>query len=323
MNTANNAQPLVEVRDLKKTFRVAGKKQLRAVDGVSFTIGRGQTMGLVGESGCGKSTCGRTLLHLYPPTGGQVVFNGQDLEALKGRKQELAFKKEAQMIFQDPYSALDPRMTIGEIIAEGAQVHRDMTRAERNELVNGLLESIGLTQDYANRFPHELSGGQRQRVGIARALAVDPSFIVCDEPISALDVSIQSQIINLLMRLQRERGLTYLFISHDLSMVRHISDFVGVMYLGNLVEVAGSEALFSGAIHPYTKALIAAIPTADPDFEAARKRVKLQGEVPSPVNPPSGCKFRTRCPLATERCAQESPELTWRAAGHQVACFNA
>lgn len=315
-------QPLVTVKGLTKRFRVSAKATLTAVDDVSFAIGKGKTLGLVGESGCGKTTCGRTVLRLYEPSAGTIDFDGVRVSDLNGYQPLLNFRKRAQMIFQDPYSALDPRMTISEIIVEGVNVHKRLHKKERDEVVNELLGQIGLTSDYANRFPHELSGGQRQRVGIARALAVNPSFIVCDEPISALDVSIQSQIVNLLMKLQEERDLTYLFISHDLSMVRHISDQVSVMYLGSLVETAESDELFTGAIHPYTRALISAIPTADPDFELQRVRTPLSGEVPSPVNPPSGCKFRTRCPYATAICAEVKPPLTERSSGHYAACHN-
>lgn len=313
---------LLKVTSLTKHFNIGKDKVVRAVDDVSFTIHRGETLGLVGESGCGKTTCGRTLLHLYNPTSGTVDFDGKPVGNASKREQ-LAFKRRAQTIFQDPYSALDPRMTIGEIVAEGLEVHhRGKKRSERNALVTDLLLQIGLTSDYAGRFPHELSGGQRQRVGIARALAVSPDFIVCDEPISALDVSIQAQIVNLLIKLQAERGLTYLFISHDLSMVKHISDRVGVMYLGNIVELAESNELFENALHPYTKALISAIPTADPDFEAERKRIPIEGEVPSPINPPSGCKFHTRCPLAGDKCKSDAPIFEEKQPGHFVACHH-
>jgi len=323
MQTEGNARcPLVEVRKLKKFFKIDSRRILKAVDGVSFSIQKGETMGLVGESGCGKTTCGRTLLRLYEPTAGQVLFEGKDVAGAKTRRQKLEFKKDAQMIFQDPYSAIDPRMTIRETIAEGLTVHGKYTAAERKDIVHQLLGSIGLTQDFGNRFPHELSGGQCQRVGIARALSVSPRFIICDEPISALDVSIQAQIVNLLMELQEKMELTYLFISHDLSMVKHISDNVGVMYLGTLVEMAESNELFAHAAHPYTKALISAIPTADPDFEARRQRVKLAGEVPSPLSPPSGCCFHTRCPRADALCAKEAPELKEQCAGHLVACHH-
>lgn len=310
---------MVEVKNLCKYFPAGRKRTLKAVDNVSFYIRPGETLGLVGESGCGKTTCGRTLLKLYDQTSGQILFKGQEISHLRG-KQLLSFKKNAQMIFQDPYSALDPRMTIAEIIAEGMGVHMHYSEKEKQEKVNQLLAQVNLTEDYANRFVHELSGGQRQRIGIARALAVNPEFIVCDEPISALDVSIQAQIVSLLINLQRENHLTYLFISHDLSMVRHISDRVGIMYLGSLVELGASQDIFSSALHPYTKALISAIPEADPDSEKSRQRIPLEGEVPSPIDPPSGCKFRPRCAYATDRCAQEPPVLEEAAPGHFVAC---
>ena len=315
------SEKLLEVTDLCKYFPVGKKQTLKAVDHVSFYINKGETLGLVGESGCGKTTCGRTVSHLYEPTSGKVAFDGRDVSSLKG-SDLLAFKKDVQMIFQDPYSSLDPRMTIAELIGEGMDVHFKYSKAEKAQKISELLGRVGLTDDYANRFAHELSGGQRQRVGIARALAVEPKFIVCDEPISALDVSIQAQIVNLLIKLQRENDLTYLFISHDLSMVRHISDRVGVMYLGSLVELATSRDIFERQLHPYTKALLSAIPSADPDAEKTRKRVPLEGEVPSPVNPPSGCKFRNRCIHATELCAKEVPVLTEVEPGRFTACHH-
>ena len=315
------SEKLLEVTDLCKYFPVGKKQTLKAVDHVSFYITKGETLGLVGESGCGKTTCGRTVSHLYEPTSGKVTFDGRDVSSLRG-SDLLAFQKDVQMIFQDPYSSLDPRMTIAELIGEGMDVHFKYSKAEKAQKISELLGRVGLTDDYANRFAHELSGGQRQRVGIARALAVEPEFIVCDEPISALDVSIQAQIVNLLIKLQRENDLTYLFISHDLSMVRHISDRVGVMYLGSLVELATSRDIFERQLHPYTKALLSAIPSADPDAEKTRKRVPLEGEVPSPVNPPSGCKFRNRCIHATELCAKEVPVLTEVEPGRFTACHH-
>lgn len=315
------SENLIEVKNLCKYFPAGKKRTLKAVDNVSLTIAKGETLGLVGESGCGKTTCGRTILKLYPQTSGQIFFDGQEVSNIKG-KALLNFKKRAQMIFQDPYSSLDPRMTIAEIISEGMTVHNHMTNQEKQEKVNELLGKVGLTEDYANRFAHELSGGQRQRIGIARALAVEPEFIVCDEPISALDVSIQAQIINLLIKLQKENHLTYLFISHDLSVVRHISDRVGIMYLGSMVELGSSQAIFGQPLHPYTKALISAIPEADPDAEKTRKRIPLEGEVPSPIDPPSGCKFRPRCAYATDKCAQEIPTWEEAAPGHFVACHH-
>lgn len=320
MASASKGGPLLQVSQLCKYFPAKQGKVLKAVDQVSFEIYPGETLGLVGESGCGKTTCGRTVLRLQQATSGQVLYKGRQISGSMTPRELLALKRSAQMIFQDPYSSLDPRMTIAEIVGEGLTVHYQYSAAERQQRVTELLAKVGLTEDYANRFAHELSGGQRQRIGIARALAADPEFIVCDEPISALDVSIQSQIINLLIRLQREHHLTYLFISHDLSMVRHISDRVGVMYLGSLVELAGSREIFNGALHPYTRALLSAIPSPDPDTEATRQRVKLEGEVPSPINPPSGCKFRTRCPHAREICGQQQPELVEGQPGHFIAC---
>lgn len=315
-----NTQNLVEVKNLCKYFKVGKKQILKAVDNVSFNIRKGETLGLVGESGCGKTTCGRTIIKLYDATSGEVLFDGKDISKIKSREENLKFKKNAQIIFQDPYASLDPRMTIGEIIAEGIDVHYNLDTKAKNEKVNELLLKVGLTTDYANRFAHELSGGQRQRIGIARALAVEPQFIVCDEPISALDVSIQAQIVNLLIKLQKEAGLTYLFISHDLSMVKHISDRVGVMYLGSMVELASNHDLYDEPMHPYTKALISAIPIADPDVEASRERIKLEGEIPSPINTPPGCKFRQRCPYAKDICAQSAPEFKEVKPNHFVAC---
>lgn len=310
---------LIEIVNLKKYFQVGRNATLKAVDNVSFNIKKGETLGLVGESGCGKTTCGRTILGIYPATSGQVLFNGKDVHKMN-RTEKLEFKKNAQIIFQDPYASLDPRMTIGDIIGEGMDVHLNLSSKERQEKIHDLLKKVGLNPEHGSRFPHELSGGQRQRIGIARALAVEPQFIMCDEPISALDVSIQAQIVNLLIKLQREMGLTYLFISHDLSMVKHISDRVGVMYLGSMAELASNEALYHNPLHPYTKALISAIPVADPSAEETRNRIKLEGEVPSPINPPPGCKFVKRCAYAKDICHKETPELKEVEKDHFVAC---
>lgn len=309
---------LVQVSHLKKYFNLGRGRVLKAVDDVSFEIAKGKTFGLVGESGCGKTTCGRTVLGLYEPTGGEVMFRGKAVP--KKRKEKIAFMKDAQMIFQDPYASLDPRMTVGDIIAEGMNVHGLYTGPRRQERIYELLSIVGLNKEHANRFPHEFSGGQRQRIGIARALAVDPKFIVCDEPISALDVSIQAQVVNLLIRLQREMGLTYLFIAHDLSMVRHISDQVGVMYMGQLVELAACEEVYSDPLHEYTKALLSAIPIPDPDLEREKTVIPLEGEVGSPINCGPGCRFQSRCKYAKEICGTVTPQLKEVAPKHFVAC---
>ena len=312
------SQPILQVEHLKKYFPAGGRKVLRAVDDVSFSVQEGEILGIVGESGCGKTTCGRTCLGMYNKTDGQVLYRGKDVHALKG-SELFAYKREAQMVFQDPYASLDPRMTVSDIIAEGMDVHHlYQNKAERAEKIYGLLEKVGLNKEHANRFIHEFSGGQRQRICIARALALNPEFVVCDEPVSALDVSIQAQIINLLKSLQEKRNLTYLFISHDLSVVEHISDTVGVMYLGNLVEYGETDDIFAHPLHPYTKALFSAIPIPDPTVK--RERVVLQGSIPSPANPPSGCKFHTRCPYATERCKTEAPKQREVEPGHYVVC---
>lgn len=316
--------PIVETRGLKMYFPVGrtitGKPRrlLKAVDDVSFAIGKGQTFGLVGESGCGKTTIGRCLVRLYQPTEGQILFDGQDVARL-GEKELAPYRRRMQMIFQDPYASLNPRMTVASIIAEPL-LHTDMSRADRDARVRELVDLVGLKPDHMQRYPHEFSGGQRQRVGIARALASSPEFIVCDEPISALDVSIQAQVINTLEELQERFGLSYLFVSHDLSMVRHISHEVGVMYLGCMVERAPVQELYAHMLHPYTKALMSAVPIPDPDLAAASERIHLTGDVPTPIDPPSGCRFRARCPYATARCAEERPELREVSPGHYVAC---
>lgn len=316
---------LLEVKNLKKYFPVrhgffGGKVQhVKAVDDVTFHIKKGETFGLVGESGCGKSTTGRTLIRLYDVTDGEVIFDGAEIGKMK--ESELKpLRKKIQMIFQDPYASLNTRMTVGDIIGEPIDIHNIATGKERQDMIYDLLEKVGLSKDHANRYPHEFSGGQRQRIGIARALAVKPEFIICDEPISALDVSIQAQVVNMLDDLQKEMGLTYLFIAHDLSMVKHISDRIGVMYLGKLVEIAKSNELYERPTHPYTQALLSAIPIPDPEVTRAKQREILEGDVPSPLNPPSGCRFRTRCKHAMPMCAEVEPKLQDIGGGHMVAC---
>ncbi len=311
---------LIEVKNLKKHFKVGRNLYLKAVDDVSFYINKGETLGLVGESGCGKTTCGRTILNLYDPTGGEVLYHGRNIYDF-ARNEMKSYRKDCQIIFQDPYSSLNPRMTVETIIAEGLRVHNMMNTKDARSKVHELLEMVGLNREHANRFPHEFSGGQRQRIGIARSLAVDPKFIVCDEPISALDVSIQAQIVNLLIKLQSELDLTYLFIAHDLSMVKHISDRVGVMYLGSIVEIAKCDELYSKPQHPYTKALLSAVPIPDPEVEENRKRIMLQGDVPSPINVPKGCKFSGRCTIAKDKCFEEVPVLREVDKDHFVSCF--
>lgn len=320
------SEPLVELTDLKMHFTLPGslfardRPVLRAVDGVSLSIRRGETMGLVGESGCGKSTLARTLIRLYQPTEGRIVFDGTDISALSN-KQMAPFRSRIQMIFQDPYASLNGRMTVRDLIAEPLVIAGGMTAAQRLERVAHLLERVGLRRDHMDRFPHEFSGGQRQRIGIARAIALNPELVICDEPISALDVSIQAQVVNMLEDLQAELGLTYLFITHDLSMVRHISTRIGVMYLGRLVELADNASLYGRPRHPYTRALLSSVPVADP---TARSRPEpMRGEIPSPIDVPSGCRFRTRCPLATDLCAREDPEFKDAGGGHMVACHYA
>ena len=310
---------LIQVKNLKKYFNVGKNLTLKAVDDVSFNIHKGETLGLVGESGCGKTTCGRTVMGLYGATSGEVIYNGKNIHDYND-KEKKEFTRKAQIIFQDPYASLDPRMTVGNIIGEGIEIHNLHNKSEKNERIYELLEMVGLNKEHASRFPHEFSGGQRQRIGIARALAIEPEFIVCDEPISALDVSIQAQIVNLLIKLQKEIGLTYLFIAHDLSMVKHISDRVGVMYLGTLAELCDSLELYREPLHPYTQALLSAIPVPDPKIGREKKRIMLEGEVASPINPKPGCRFSTRCRYVKDICKESTPILKEIQKNHFVAC---
>ncbi len=324
--SSNGKEVLLEVDDLFMHFpltqgiifqRKVGAVQ--AVDGLTFNVYKGETLGLVGESGCGKSTTGRAILQLYKPTAGAVRFDGRDLTKLDGGEMR-KMRRHLQMIFQDPYASLNPRMTVGSIISEPMQIHNLVPKNKRNERVQELLQTVGLNPYFANRYPHEFSGGQRQRIGVARALAADPDFIVADEPVSALDVSIQAQIINLLEDLQAQFGLTYLFIAHDLSVVRHISDRVAVMYLGKMAELADRNSIYDDPLHPYTKALLSAVPVPDPIIEKKRERIILTGDVPSPINPPAGCHFHTRCPYAMDVCRQIEPKFVDQGGGHYVAC---
>jgi oligopeptide transport system ATP-binding protein len=316
---STNHKQLVNVRGLVKHFPVEGSDDVvRAVDGVSFAIVQGETLGLVGESGCGKSTVGRCLLRLIEPTAGHVEFAGSDVLAM-GKTEMRRLRREMQIVFQDPYASLNPRMTVGDIIGEPLTIHKIGTKTERRERVRDLLRRVGLNPDYSKRYPHEFSGGQRQRIGVARTLALNPQLIVADEPVSALDVSVQAQVVNLLQELQQEFGLTYLFISHGLAVVEHISTRVAVMYLGRIVEIASATDLYLQPLHPYTQALLSAIPIPDP--QRKRERIVLQGDVPTPINPPSGCRFRTRCPIAIDECARIDPELREVAPGHEVACI--
>ena len=322
MTVADEKKTLIEVKDLKEYFNINTglfrTKPLKAVDGVSFSIKKGETLGLVGESGCGKTTVGRTILHLYKPTGGEIWYEGKQIKSKSDIKD---FRKKATMVFQDPYSSLNPRMTVADIIGEPLDVHKlYKTKKERRERILELMNYVGLNSEHASRYAHEFSGGQRQRIGIARSLAVNPDFIVCDEPVSALDVSIQAQVINMFDQLQEELGLTYLFIAHDLLVVRHISDRIAVMYLGRMVELADAGEIYDHPLHPYSKSLLAAVPVPDPKIARANQRIVLTGDIPSPLNAPSGCPFRTRCKYATEKCAESMPEFREVSTGHFVAC---
>lgn len=320
MSGQNQAQreKLITLENVCKYFKVSGGT-LKAVNNVNLDIYKGETVGLVGESGCGKSTLGRVVMGIYPPTSGTIKYNGKAVNIRKS-KDRFEYAKKCQIIFQDPYASLDPRMTVGSIVSEGMEIHNMYNAEKRKERVYELLELVGLNKEHANRFPHEFSGGQRQRIGIARALAIEPEFLVCDEPISALDVSIQSQIINLLKSLQKKLGLTYLFIAHDLNIVKYISDRIVVMYLGNVVELAESDEIYANTLHPYSKALLSAVPVPDPKLEAEKKRIILQGDVPSPINPPPGCNFAGRCPQAQDICRSETPLIREACPGHYAAC---
>lgn len=324
-NNSNNNN-LLEIEHLKQYFPVAGSKKIvHAVDDVSFFIKKGETFGLVGESGCGKTTTGRSILRLTEPTAGKIVYDGEVIfDSENNIKADMrAYRRKMQIVFQDPYASLDPRMTVGDIVGEALDIHKlYANKAERREKIVSLLATVGLNTEHANRYPHEFSGGQRQRIGIARALAVNPQFIVCDEPVSALDVSIQAQVVNMFEDLQKKRSLTYLFIAHDLSVVNHISSRIGVMYLGHMVEMAESDEIIFHSMHPYTRSLISAVPVADPKTARANKRIILEGDVPSPVNPPSGCPFRTRCPYADAQCAEKKPEFKEVTSGHYAACWH-
>lgn len=318
----NQETPLVDIQHLKQYFNISinafQRKPLKAVDDVSFSIRRGETLGLVGESGCGKTTVGRTILHLYKPTAGKIIFDGKQIETSADIKN---LRKKATMVFQDPYSSLDPRMTVSDIIGEPLDIHKAYkSRPERQEKILELMNRVGLNSEHAARYAHEFSGGQRQRIGIARALALNPEFVVCDEPVSALDVSIQAQVINMFVELQQELGLTYLFIAHDILVVRHISDRIAVMYLGKMVELADAKEIYEHPLHPYTRSLMSAVPQPDPKIARASKRIVLSGDIPSPLNAPSGCPFRTRCAYAKECCAESIPEFQEVEAGHFVAC---
>ena len=320
----NENKPLIEVKDLKQYFNISTgmfkSKPLKAVDGISFSINRGETLGLVGESGCGKTTVGRTILHLYKPTGGEIWYDGKQIKTNSDIKE---FRKKATMVFQDPYSSLNPRMTVSDIIGEPLDVHKlYKSKQERQEKILQFMDYVGLNSEHAARYAHEFSGGQRQRIGIARSLAVNPDFIVCDEPVSALDVSIQAQVINMFDELQDKLGLTYLFIAHDLLVVRHISDRIAVMYLGKMVELADAEEIYKNPLHPYSKSLLSAVPVPDPKIARANKRIVLSGDIPSPLNAPSGCPFRTRCPYADEQCSCSMPEFKEVSKGHFVACHH-